>query len=282
MACEVAVYLLGAHRRSNIICNALAEGILAVGDVPVMRQEAEYVSPETPIAVFYGFVGNLPKIMEDYQREGLHAVYIDLGYWVRRKHIRWDGYHKFSVNNRHPTAYFRNREYDPARALALGVRIEPWGSGKRILIAGMSDRGAVAEGFAPEEWERQAIAAVRQHTDRPITYRPKPSWDKATPIAGVGFSSRQKTLDMALKDCHAVVTHHSNVAVDGLIKGIPAFCWHGVAAPMGSQDLSKIEEPMCPEDREEWAAAVAWTQFDLAEMREGLPWRHLKDEGVLP
>jgi hypothetical protein len=282
MAFEVDVYFLGQHRRSAIICNAMAEGIRAVGDKPTIRQDTEYREPSAPIAVFYGFIGNLPKIMADYRAAGLHAVYIDLGYWSRHKTNRWDGYHKISVNGRHPTPYFMNRRHDAARASSLGIKIRPWSSGSHILIAGMSGRSAETEGFQPEEWECAAIDDLRRYTSRPIVYRPKPSWKEAKPIQGVGYSARLKPIDSVLNNCHAVVTHHSNVAVDGLIGGVPAFCWHGVAASKSLQDLSKIEAPYRPEGREDWAAAIAWTQFDPIEMRAGVPWRHFKNEGILP
>lgn len=133
-----------------------------------------------------------------------------------------------------------------------------------------------------EEWERNAVAALRKVTDRKIVYRPKPSWTGAKPIEGTSFSPRSESLNDVLRDCHAVVTHHSNTAVDALVAGVPVFCLEGVASPLALDDLASIENPVTPDGREQWAADVAWTQFSVKEMQCGLAWRHLKDEGVVP
>lgn len=281
MALSVAVYIIENHARSMRTCAAMLAGIKACGDQAAVIHEHGYDGPTHGVAVFYGMAGQLPRIFNDHRKEGRTAIYIDLGYWQRKIKARFDGYHKVSVGARHPTAYFQQRSHCRSRIDALGVTAKSWRDGTHVLVAGMGDKGARAEGFAPEQWERDAIARLRENTDRPIIYRPKPSWKEAKPIEGVGYSPRTETIEAALKDCHAVVTHHSNAAVDGLVDGVPVFCWDGVAAPMALQSLKQIEQPHRPDGRDEWLAAIAWTQFTLDEMAEGLPWRHLKDEGLV-
>lgn len=283
MAVEVAVYQIGEpHRRSSIICDCMMAGIAAAGDTPTKFYEASYREPILPIAVFYGYVGNLPKIMQEHRDAGLHAVYIDLGYFGRHDGGRWTGYHKLCVNNRHPTEYFQKRAHDNTRASALKIAPAPWRPpGRYILLAGMGAKGARAEGYRPEEWERAAIAEIRKHTDRPIIYRPKPSCKESGPIEGTHFSPKTQVATDVLKRSHAVVTHHSNLAVDALIMGVPAFCWDGVAKPLSLQDLSQIETPVRPEARAQWIADIAWTQWSIDEMRKGGAWRYLKQEGLL-
>jgi hypothetical protein len=283
MALEVAIYHLGPwHRRSTLICNAMMEGIKSAGDEPRILHESQYAEPVVPIAVFYGLSGRMPKLLADYRAQGLKAVYIDLGYFGRHDGGRWSGFHKLAINSRHPTEYFQRVAHSSRRADALKVRIHPWRPrAPYILLAGMGDKGALAEGFQPEEWERKAIDEIRKYTDRPIIYRPKPSWKDAKPIEGTKFSPKDELLRRLLMDCHAVVTHHSNVAVDGLVDGIPAFCWEGVATPLSLQDLSKIEDPIRPDTRRQWVNDLAYTQFSIAEMHSGRAWRHLKDEGLI-
>jgi hypothetical protein len=195
--------------------------------------------------------------------------------------LRFHGYHKFAINSRHPTEYFRRIPQDGTRAAVHGIELKPWKKGNHILIAGMGKKAAACEGFGHEQWERKAIAALRRHTDRPIVYRPKPNCEGARPLPSVGYSSPQQPLEMALVNCHAVVTHHSNVAIDGLIEGIPAFSVEGVAAPMGRTDLSQIENPAYPEDRQQWVNDIAWTQWNIEEMAKGLPWLYLVENGLV-
>lgn len=253
------------------------------GDRPMLRSDDDYRRPEEAAVAFYGFEKNTPRIMAEFKRAGKPVVFVDLGYWQRKGRARWDGYHKVAVNDRHPTAHFQRCWHDDSRLRRFGVKMQPWRTaGAHILIAGMSARSAASYGLAPEEWERRAVAELTRHTERPLIYRPKPSWREARPIDGTRFSPKAEPLAEVLENCHAVVTHHSNVAVDALVMGVPVFCKEGVAAPMGLRDLGWIEAPHYPEDRVQWAADVAWCQWSLEEMRSGAMWRHLKDEGLVP
>lgn len=278
------VEVIQAHMpRSRVICDAMCRGIKACGDETKLIMEDAYQAPVADVAVFYGLYGLLTDAFVGYKRNGRKAVYIDLGYWKRTEGGKLYGYHKVSVNSRHPTAYFQNRPKNSGRFKRLEVPILPWRKGGRhILVAGMGPKAAACEGFKVHEWEEAAIAEIKRYTDRPILYRPKPSWRHAIPIEGAVYNPPETPLDDALDGCHAVITHHSNVAVDAILAGIPAFCWHGVAQPLSLQDLSLIETPLYPEDRGQWAYDIAYTQWRPDEMATGETWRYLKDEGLVP
>ena len=278
----VNVFFGPSSKRSKILAQAMHEGIVKCGDKVNLVNALSFDGRITAdVAVFYGLSDRLKDVFRLY-REKATAVYIDLGYWNRRIHSKHDGYHKISVNNRHPTAYFQNRQHDADRFKALGIEIQPWRApGHSILLAGMSAKASQAEGFATEQWERNAARTIRIGTKMPIYYRPKPSWTGARIINGTLYQ-RNLELSKALEDCHAVVTHHSNVAVDALLAGVPVFCSEGVASVMGHTDLLKIAQPIRPEGREQWAADIAYCQWKLEEIVSGMPWDHLKAEGLVP
>lgn len=257
-------------------------GINRLGIPAQLHSSATYRGvPKAPVAVFYGLAQGLRKVLTDYQARGLKAFYIDLGYWGRRKRTRWDGYHKIVLNGRHPTDYFQRRTHSPDRFRELGVKIEPWRkSGRHIIIAGMSAKAAAAEGFQANQWERSAIAKLRKITDRPLIYRPKPNWEGATPLVGSTFQ-KDVELEDALRNCYAVVTHHSNVGVDALMAGVPVFSTEGVASVLGRTSLKYIEDAVRPDGREQWAADLAHVQWSMDEMKSGACWRYLKDEGLV-
>lgn len=281
MPLSVTVFQIANHHRSRTVCTAMAAGIRAVGDRVTIRDESEYRFPDADAVVFYGLAGHLPKVFSDYRKKGKPAVYVDLGYWGRREGGRFNGYHKISVGARHPTRYFQAHKHSDDRFKQFGLKTSPWQKGKHILLAGMSDKAAQAEGLVVEHWEQEAIDELLKHTKRRIIYRPKPSWRGARPLRGAVFDTSACDLRYMLNNCHAVVTHHSNVSIDGLIAGVPAFCWDGVATPMALQNLSQIESPIYPNDRHEWLAAIAYCQWNIEEMAAGLPWRHLKNEGLI-
>ena len=285
MVDTVAVYQAREHHRSRVVCAALASGARAAGLKVIQQYEGDYRRPIANVAAFYGLEGRLADILREYsETPGLRAVYVDLGYWGRREGGRFTGYHKAVVNARHPMAYFQRRQHRPDRFARFNLFPAPWrpaeGAG-HILLAGMGDKGAQAEGFEPEQWERQAIAALREHTNRPIYYRPKPSWKKAKPIEGVAYAPPHVDIAQFLNGAWAVVTHHSNVAVDALLAGVPVICLKGVASLLGSRNFSDIERLPRPEGRLQWCADIAYTQWSVAEIAAGLCWQHLIAEGLL-
>jgi hypothetical protein len=260
----------------------MAEGISAAGDSVHIFPAHCYRQPHAEIAVFYGFDRNLQKVMRDYRAAGKAVVYVDLGYWNRREGGPLHGYHKVSVNGRHPTAYFQGTKHSADRFDRLGIAIQPWKpAGRHIIVAGMSAKGAEAEGFDPHAWEEWTIEELRNVTDRPIIYRPKPSWIEARPIPGSKFAPGLDDLPGLFVDCHAVVTHHSNVAIDALMAGIPAFVTDGPATALCFRDLERIESPWRPDGRAQFAYDLAHAQFKVSEMRDGTVWRHLKTEGLI-
>lgn len=278
---SVKVIYMPGNSRSMMLCRAMAQGAEREGYYVRQQDFTKYRRPDADIAVFYGAKDSLADVLRDYPAAGRHTIFMDLAYWGRQfKGLQ--EYHKVVVNGRHPTAYFQKVKHPDDRVKVFGLRPKRWTHGRHILLCGMSKKGSISFGYQPQEWERAAIAEIRKHSQRSIIYRPKPSCRESPAIAGVRFSPPTQKLSSVLTNCHAVVTRHSNTAVDALLAGVPVFCWDGVGQPMGLQDLSRIEDPIYPEGRDQWLADVAYCQWTLEEMLNGTVWRHLKSEGLIP
>lgn len=269
---KVACHYDPGNVRSTHIAQAMAAGVRACGHavtlVPGFKD-----GPAGDVGVAYGWAH--PKLYEQYRRAGGHFAYVDLGWWDRKPPTAvLDGFHKVVVDAREPTAYFRaNLPGD--RFARQGLTVAPWrAGGKHVLLAGMSAKSAHTRGFLPQQWEFATVEMLRRITDRPIIYRPKPSWVGASPIAGTIFSPAAQPLDAVLRRAWAVVTLHSNVAVDGLLAGVPVNVTDGVAAAF-STPLTSIETPLLPEGRERLMADIAYCQWSVPEMASGACWRHL-------
>lgn len=261
----------------------MAMGIVRKGGRVVLRSSIHHRGGRCQFdaAIFYGLAGGLAKTLQDYRDSGRKAFYIDLGYWGRRKRTRFDGNHKIALNGRHPTAYFQNIPKPSDRFDEFGIKVEPWrASGRHVLVIGMSAKAATAEGLRPHGWETETIARLRKLTDRPIIYRPKPNWAEAKPILGSEWG-HGPSLEEHLQDCHAVVAHHSNAAVDALLAGVPCICPDGVASVLSGHELEQIENPPMPDGREQFAWDLAYTQWSVAEMQTGRAYEYLIEEGLL-
>jgi hypothetical protein len=278
---KIGIFFAPANKRSKIIAQAMSEGLLRLG-IPHRTMSSLHVPSghDFDVVLHYGLAQNLRTIFNR-QREKRKAFYIDLGYWGRRKKSRWDGFHKIALNDRHPTAYFQKTAHTDHRFRQFGIQIKKWRkSGRHVLLAGMSDKAAAQEGYQPHQWEIQMVEDLRKITDRPIVYRPKPNWLGARPITGTIWGGTM-SLEDSLVNCHAVVTHHSNVAIDAILGGVPAICPLGVASAISAHDIAELEDLPLTGGRKQWAADIAWTQWSVEEMASGACYRYLQDEGLI-
>lgn len=279
MPVRAAVYY-SINARSRLLATDMAQGIRALGDIAEVNVSGSFRKPDADVAVFYGLEGALPRVFSEYRAANKPVVFIDLGYWGRKHGGRYAGYHKITVNSRHPTEYFQRVVHGNLRAKRFRLNIQEWSAGKHILVAGMSDRASKFFGYKPLQWEREAVAAIRKRTDRPIYFRPKPSHYGS--VEGAISVSNEMPIETLFHRAHAIVSYQSNANIDGLIAGVPSFCVEGAASVMSLSDLSLIETPKRDVDRQQFCNDLAYCQWNVEEMRSGLAWRHLKNEGLIP
>jgi hypothetical protein len=272
-------------RRAVHLSQAMAKGVEINRDRCTLVNTASYIGETRyDVAVFYGLKGNLLQIHKDYVKEGRKAVLIDLGYWHRHWKGVLNGYHKIVVNSFHPSDYMQKVKHSDDRLRCLNIELKPFKKvGRHIVIAGMSEKAAWVYGLKPLEYETQVIEQLKNLTDRPLIYRPKPSWEDASPLPGIKYSPPTQPLNEVIQDAHAVVTHHSNVAIDCIINGIPAFVVDSIAKPISKTDLAELENPYYPaeEERYQWLSDAAYLQWHVEEIRNGKAWAHLKKEQLL-
>lgn len=147
---------------------------------------------------------------------------------------------------------------DTRRARDLGVELQPWRvGGDFIMVVPPSPEVEQVFGI---HWERDWMPRIRVATDRPIVVSPKSHRDKS-PLAE------------RLTGCHAVVTWTSNVAVDAICAGVPAFVWPDSAAAVVAHPIGalaeRIERPRQSARRAVWADSLAHGQFTVSEVASG-------------
>jgi len=265
-------------KRSQHIVDAAMEGAAKFGyDIQTRQAENFNGEVEGDIAIFYGLRGNLNSIFKIYNRAGKKCVFIDLGFFGRNDGGKLEGYHRISLNEYFP--YLTMQKFvgcEEDRLNVFDLKIDSVrgfaNSDGHILLAGMSKKSAVVNGFAANEYELAVIDQIKSVTNRAIVYRPKPSWAGATPLPGTTYSPPGQSLEEVLHKTYAVVTHHSNVAIDGLIKAIP--CVVSARCPpqlMGTDTARNINRVMLPSvsARKEWLSRLCYCQYKPDEFRSG-------------
>ena len=282
---NVIIYQDTTNKRARHLCQAMYVGIRKSGDYVVVQDINCYDNEiKSDVAVIYGLRDRLLQIFHDHCEQS-HIVFMDLGYFKRTIKNKLDGYHKICVNSMHPNNYFQNKKNPDDRLKKLNIITKPFTkTGNHILVAGMSDKSAGVNGYRAEQYEKDVIQRLRKITKRTIIYRPKPSWGGAKPIDTVGYSSSKQKLKEVFKNCWASVTHHSNVAIDSIIAGIPAFIESPCAAfPVSSLGIADIDKPYYPDNDTlyQWLCDLSYAQWTPDEMRSGKLWSYLKYCGAL-
>jgi len=214
-------------------------------------------------AVLYGMAPQTTALWQEILRTEHPYWYVDNGYMKSK----WHGGDYYRITRNAPQ-HSGLGESNGERFRALGIPIAPWRiDGHHILIACQSDLWHELNcGMNAAQYAERVTAELRRYTQRPITVRHKPR----------GGNAEAYSLTGELRNCWAVVTHSSMVALEAVLAGVPAFVLAQCAiSPMASRDLVSIESPIHPTDRERWAGVLADNQWSLPEIRDGTAWRAL-------
>lgn len=270
---RVAVYGISAgsnagRDKPNLIGHALRAGFKRQGVecLPLEKFTGEVVAD---VALAYGWLGELTThVFSKYKEAGKHFVFFDLGYWERGA----EGHYRLGIDD-WDTALRMKRGCPADRFDSLRIPLrDDWDrKSKTIMVVGMSDKAAWTHGYKAGEWEQQTKAAVELAVPGYTVYvRQKPN--KAT--------RRMAPIEEALREAYFVVSHHSNVAVDCLVAGVPFYAKKGVGSLMSLPDFTAdtIRNPTRParEDMMGLLYDIAYAQWTPAEMRSGACWDYIK------
>jgi len=206
-----------------------------------------------PVAAF----GSPPvwPLLDRARAQGRDVYFGDHGYFGRKKFYRI-AKNAFQHDGRTPAT--------PQRFEAFERRVQPWRrTGDYVLVCPNSAIYFKLHGQNIDEWLITVRETVAKHTDRPIKIR----W-KTTAIP----------IEEDLAHAWAVVVFSSACAIDALIAGVPCFTTAPFAATarMGLSDLSQIESPYYPDDREPFLWSLADHQWSIQEIFSGAAWRTLE------
>ena len=223
--------------------------------------------------------GNRP-IYEYYIKTGKKVVVLEVG-GIKRG-TTW----KVGLNGINRDAYFGPSGMDNSRAVQQGLSLKPWRKdGEYILICGQHNKSLQwANMPSMSTWVMQTIETIKQHTKRPIIFRPHPrcplphieteykNVKRQTPKQLAGTYD---DFDMAFDNIYCTVSWSSNPGIHSVINGVPAFVGpSSLAYDVAGHNLNLIEYPQTP-DRTQWLNDYAWTEYTVEEIASGLPLKRL-------
>jgi hypothetical protein len=226
------------------------------GSQPTNSDKFDYNSSQEPI-VLRGILKH--KIMQQCWADNRDFYYIDTGYFGNG---RWKTWHRIVKNNlQHNKIIPRSAD----RWQRFNKKFQPWRrTGRTIVVAAPDEKPCKFYGIDLETWITNTVNTIKQYTDRPVVVR------RRAPLRI--DRTQNDTLEQALTDAFALVTFNSVAATESIFLGIPAFTLApNAAAPVASQDLSKIETPYYPtsDKLQAWACHLSYGQFHNSELSNG-------------
>ena len=248
--------------RASVVGNSFRKGVMITGNTLTGD------SMLADMAILYGMSASHVEIYKKRKAIGKPSAFFDLGYWNRSTLLNQQTCYRLAVNYWHPQHYISLIDEPQKFNRPIFPRYK---EGKKILVVGMGLKSYALYGHVPHHWDMALIHEVKQKTTREIVYYPKASDRTAHSIPGTTFYTPGKMLedDSIWRDVWAVVTHHSNNAVEALRMGIPAFTWDGAASVLCGNDLSLLENPPFPEGVPQFLNRMAYCQWSVAEMSNG-------------
>lgn len=281
---------------TSIVLKACHDGMKACGETDVHLLDEHYKKYAPPhIIVTFGerryhneYDEMIHDVITDHKCLGKPILMFETGL-IARKHsinshyfrVGWNGFQYDTGVFTDPAINYPADRWNNISKL-FDIKLKPWRkTGKHILLIHQVNYDSSIRGNDFSYWLNNTINEIKQYTDRPIRLRLhphpiyKPIYPKRSDIEIVtGGSARPIEYD--LKDCWAAVTFNSGAGVDSIIDGIPVFSMHpgSMAFPVSNYILNNIETPQLP-DRKQWLYNLAYSQWNIDEIKSGIAWRHL-------
>ncbi|MAF25673.1 hypothetical protein CL634_08905 [bacterium] len=237
---------LPSNKRSRIMCGAFAEGCGGQTISLKMWFDLWKKNQNPPKVAIYGVLYGAYMVIEN----SPNYWHIDHGYFKRSKNPDiFKGYYRINKNS-----LWNNGSGDSNwdRFNSLNIKLKDWRkTGNHIVIVPPSKH--MTPVLNMETWLEETIFKVKKYTDRKILVSTK----------------YKNPMSEVMKNAWAVITDHSNSAIDAMIEGIPAI-FTNPARRLGS--IEQIEDP--PMDRD-FFKNLAHQQWTLEEIKTGKAWLDL-------
>ena len=268
------------------------DGYYVPADVAVLQGYVHEDSPHTP------HLQLRKKVLDEQKASRRKTIIVDSNLFLYLDKENTKRYLRYSADGVFPTTgnYF-NDNPDPNRwnklSQTLGIRPKEWRTqGNHILICLQRNGGWSMKGLDNQEWARDVITRIRQHSDRPIIIRGHPGdrragkylnpAEKAYKLHGLDnvhiSDHRNRSLQMDLNNAWCTVVYNSSPAVASAIEGIPVFADDPIdcqAQDVANSDISNIEMPDVF-DRDLWLQKLSMCHWNFEELSSGEAWGHMR------
>lgn len=298
---------LSSQAKKRRIIDAFAEGIRKSGDVFEEYTNIHSYSPSDFVLI----LGAIPVFVGE--KEELHAFRVgtDMKKVTRnilvkrqlenKKHtiviestLLGTKYYRVGIDHHLPNlADFMYTDEPPDRWSYLKesqkIRITPWRTnGTHILICLQRDGSFAVRDIDQMKWLHKTVKKIRSVTERPIVIRGKKEisseWQPKIKELILNYknvlcSNPENDLLKDIEGCWAAVVLTSTIDIELVLNGIPVFTNNerSFTYGLGNNDISNIESPILGSNRNSLFYKLAYSQWNISEMRSGIIWKRIKN-----
>lgn len=262
-------------------------GYFSETNIPYIEtKHTSLIKPEKGPAIVLGLIRGSDTLLDSYlsnKNRKFPFYYIDNPYvWCGERKKVLKKWKRLCKNN------FAHNELEKEDEISSGHKkrlikhsldkhlsaISDWKKdGKYILLCPSSTRmqeRILQRKVKEEEWEKETIKEIKKYTDRPIKVKNK------------GTTNLNNIIPPDFKNVFACVTFTSMAAIEALKFGVPSFCHQSsAAAPLSLSNLSLIESPIYPDNREQLVKTLMLHQFSVEEFKNGTAWEFINRKGTI-
>jgi len=252
------------NRVCNIMCEAFTAGFGGTIITPKKWLRLKNSGLKLDNIMTYGILRGTGPIMQQIP----NYFYIDHGYFnkSRNKRQTFGGYYRICHNSMWHNG---DGNYPSDRFDNLNIKMKKWRKhGNHIVI--IPPNKPMAKYLTITNWLDHIILKLRKYTDRKLVISRKLNLPSTNPplVSKYEQNIEKMPLNMAMKNAWAVVTDHSNAAIESIINGVPAIITNPQRR-IGS--VKGIENP--PMNRD-FLKNLAYQQWTIEEIIAGKPKEH--------
>lgn len=281
------------------LTDAMYEGILACGDNVLQLNnfrdlklisgvDADKAQVFVQVCDYNRHVGidfryHIKRFCND---RNLHRVILDTGFVKnnRTSGSLQDRYVAVGCDGIKRKANYFNKYSPSDRWEKLNIKLQPWRTdGDHILVLGQHSIGVSVQDINVEMWYETIFRQLSNYTKRPVLFRPHPNEhnlsliDKLCKKYNLTLKMSHQNIQDDLFGAWCCVALTTNAAVDAIIGGIPVITTNpsNMVYDIAEHRPENIDNPLM-RWRLNWAFNLAYAQWSVKEISQGLAWNHIR------
>jgi len=197
---------------------------------------------------------------------------------IEKGFIKRDDYLSVGWDSNVGRGRYCNKGMQHDRWNLLGVDLKPLSRGTHVVVIGQIPHDTSCQHVSLKDWCHHTISEIKKNTDKKIIFRPHPLCN-ASKVPYVGPEVERVFLERDFERADVIVTFNSTTGCEALIEGVPVYAEDvgSMVYDIAHHDLRTIDNPYFPseEERLQHYADLAYSQWNLAEIKKGLFWETL-------